>query len=136
MTTEQNKAVITRFNKEVIEGKDLSIMDEIFNPDFINRTVRPGFSPGPEGMSRFLTDVLWKAFSEIHVDIHSQVAEGDMVSTRKTIGGKHTGDFAGIPASGKPVKLRIMDMVRLKEGKYAEHWSVMDMHDVIKQISG
>ncbi|UGU14289.1 ester cyclase [Sinomicrobium kalidii] len=110
-------------------------MDEIFQPDFVNRTVRPGFPPGSEGMSRFLTDVLWKGLSDITVEIHGQVAEGDMVSTRKTIKGKHTGVFLGVQGSGKTVAMNIMDMVRLENGKYAEHWSVMNLHDVVKQIS-
>ncbi|MCL5028911.1 MAG: ester cyclase [Bacteroidetes bacterium] len=129
MTTEQNKAVVLRFNKEVIEEKNIGIIDELFLPAFINRTVRLGFSPGPDGMIAFLK-ILWQAFSEIKVEIHDQVAEGDKVTTRKTIHGIHTGQFMNLPASNKKVEIKIIDIVRLSEGKYAEHWSVIDMQSV------
>lgn len=132
---EQNKAVVRRFNKEVIEGKTLDIMDELFHPDFINQTVRPGFSAGPEGMRQFLTDVLWKAFSDIQVTIHDQVAEGDKVTSRKTISANHTGEFLGESPSHKRVDIDIMDIVRLEDGRYKEHWSIIDMHGLLQQLA-
>lgn len=134
-STERNKAVVRRFNKEVIEGQQTQLMEELFQADFINHTVRPGFSPGPDGMLAFL-QILWNAFSELRVDIQEQVAEGDLVTSRKTISGRHTGPFMNLAASQKMVEIRIMDMVRLKEGKYAEHWSVIDMQGLIARING
>ncbi len=83
MATGYDKAVIHHFNKEVIEKQHLEVMHNLLHPDFINRTLRPGFSTRPEGMRQFLTDALWKAFSDIQVTIHDQVAEGDKVTTRK-----------------------------------------------------
>lgn len=42
MTTEQNKAIVTRINKEYIEGGNVNTVYEIFAPDFINQTASPG----------------------------------------------------------------------------------------------
>lgn len=134
MTIEENKKIVTRFNKEVIEGKRVELMDELFLPEFINRSARPGFSPGPDGMIHFLSNVLWQAFSELEVEIHVQIAEGDKVSTRKTIHGKHTGPFMGLEPSGKKIELKIIDIVRLKDGKDIEHWSAFDLQQVLAQI--
>lgn len=133
MSLEQNKTIVRRFNKEVIEEKNTALMDELFLPDFINRTVRPGYSPGPDGMIAFL-QVFWKAFSPLKVEILDQVAENDKVTTRKIIHGTHTGTFMDWEPTNKQVEFHIIDIVRLSEGKYAEHWSVIDMRSVVAQI--
>lgn len=135
MNIEQNKAVVRRFNKEVIEGQNIAIMDELFHPGFINRTARPGYDPGPEGMKAFL-QVLWQAFSNIYVEIPDQVAEKDKVTTRKIIHGTHTGTFMNLAPTHKKVELHIIDIVRLSEGKYIEHWSVIDLQRVLAEING
>src|SRR5580765_2076602 len=95
MIIEKNKAVVIRFNQEIIAEKNTAIVDEIFSPDFINRTVRPGYPTGPDGVLKFLSDNLWTGFSNISVEIHDQIAEGDKVTTRKTIHGIHSGTFLG-----------------------------------------
>lgn len=42
MAAEQNKAIVTRFNKEYIEGGNATIVHETLAPDFINQTAPPG----------------------------------------------------------------------------------------------
>lgn len=131
--TARNKAVVRRFNKEVIEGRDLSLMDELFSPAFVNRSVKPGFSAGIGGMVGFL-ELFWQAFSGLRVELHDQVAEGDRVTTRKTIHGRHTGDFLQRPASNQEIEIQVIDIVRLENGKYLEHWNVIDMQKVLDQM--
>ena len=38
MNTEQNKALLQRYNKEVIENGDMSVLDKIMDEDFVNQT--------------------------------------------------------------------------------------------------
>lgn len=135
MSIEENKAVVLRFNKEVIEGKNVQIMDEIFDPEFVNRTARPGFPTGAEGMRQTLSDFLWKTFSDLKIEILDQIGEGDKVTTRKIIHGTHTGEFLGKPATGKRIGIPIIDIVRLRNGKYLEHWNIIDIYNVLLQIS-
>jgi predicted SnoaL-like aldol condensation-catalyzing enzyme len=134
MSIESNKNVVRRFNKEVIEGKNFALSTSIFHQDFINHSVSPGGSSTQEGMINFLQNVLWKAFSEIEVEIHEMIGEGDLVTTRKTIHATHIGVFLEQPASGKRIKIQIIDIVRLKDGKYLEHWRGWDPLGVIAQI--
>lgn len=132
MSTEQNKAVVRRFNQEVIEGRNLSVVEELFAPGFINHSAKEGFSSGVDSMTGFLA-LFWKAFTDLRVDIEDQLAEGDRVCSRKTIRGKHTGTFLEMPATGKEIAIRVIDIVRLENGRYAEHWNIVDMQDVLKQ---
>ena len=135
MTTEKNKEVVIRFNQELIAAKNTTIVDELFAPDFINRTVRPGYPTGPDGVLQFLRENLWTGLSNITVEIHDQIAEGDKVTTRKTIHGILTGSFLGQPATNKKIGIFIIDIVRLKDGKYIEHWGIFDTQSVIAQMA-
>ena len=47
----------------------------------------------------------------------------------------HTGEFFGVPASNKKVVMDVIDIIRLKDGKFVEHWGILDMHGLMMQIS-
>lgn len=135
MTPEKNKEIVVRFNKEGIEGKDITVFDELLADNFINHSAPAGMSAGRDGMIVFFKTILWKSLTDVTVEIHDQVAEGDKVVTRKTIQGIHVGDFLGQPASNKKLELHIIDIVKLLNGQYIEHWRVWDVQDVIRQIT-
>ncbi len=116
-----NKAVVTRFNKAFIEKGDMQAFEEIIDPGFINHTAAPGIEKGPEGMIRVIMG-LRNSFPDITVEIHEQVAENDLVVTRKTLHATHTGEFMGIAPTGKTIKVPVIDMVQLHNGRYIGHW--------------
>jgi len=78
--------------------------------------------------------MLHKGFSNFRVDIHKQVGENDIVATRKTIEATHTGEIMGHKPTGKQVVFNVMDFVRLRDGKYIEHWGRNDIMQVIQQL--
>ncbi len=87
MSAEVNKQVVRRFNAEVIEGGSMEAWQALMAPDFVNRSVPGGQPNGAQGMWDMFQHVLRPAFSELRVEIHDQVADGDKVTTRKTITG-------------------------------------------------
>ncbi|GAB4022947.1 ester cyclase [Spirosoma koreense] len=133
--TDHNKAIVTRFNKEAIEQGRREAFDELIADSFINRTAPAGMPPGREGMVRFILDVLRPAFGDLRVEIYDQIAEGDKVVTRKAFHATHVGPFMGIPATGRSIIFPIIDIIRLQDGKYVEHWSIRDTHAVLQQLT-
>ena len=133
-TAEQNKATVTRFNKEFIEAGNIEASHEIIAADFVNQTARPGVPKGPEGVMYFFNHFLKPAFPDLKVVIHDQVAEADKVTTRKSFHATHTGEFFGVPATGKSVVMDIIDIVRLRDGKFVEHWNLLDWRSVIMRL--
>lgn len=131
---EQNKSIVIRFNKEVIEQGNVETFYAIMDNHFINRTAPIGAPNGPESMIHFFNNILRPAFPDLKVIIHEQIAEGDKVTTRKSIHATHSGVFMNIPASNKKVIIDIIDIVRLKDGKYIEHWGMNNMHHVMTQL--
>lgn len=133
MTISENKAVVTRFNKEFLEQGNVEVLKEIVADDFINHTAAGTMPNNVEGLKQFIA-MLHKGFSDLHVHIHEQVAENDLVATRKTIHAKHTGEIMGRQATGKEIVLNVMDFVRLSNGKYIEHWGQNNIMQVIQQL--
>jgi len=134
-TAEQNKSAVLRFNKLFIEQGNKDVFKELIAPDVINHTAPPGSPAGADGMFNFLQNMLRTGFPDLKVDIEDQVAEGDKVTTRKTIRGTHSGLFMGIPASGKRVVIKVIDIIRLRNGQYIEHWAASNLAEVMVEIN-
>ncbi|WP_342088108.1 ester cyclase [Dyadobacter sp. OTU695] len=132
--TEMNKAVVRRFNQEVIGEGNLESFKELMHEQFVNRSAPDGMSNGADGMLYFFNEILRPAMPDVHVTIHQQVAQGDLVTTRKTISGTHTGTLLGIPATGRVVNIDVIDIVRVKDGKYFEHWGITSLPEVLSQL--
>jgi predicted ester cyclase len=132
---EKNKAIVKRFNKEVIEEGNMKSFNELIANDVVNHAAPAGTPNGPASMSYFLMEVLRKGFSNITVEILDQIAEGDKVTTRKALHATHTGEFLGIPPSHKKVTILVIDIIRLEDEKYAEHWGMSNLSDVVQIIS-
>lgn len=135
MTPEQNKAIVGRVNKEFIEGGNINTVYELFSADFINQTAPPGSPQGPEAIIYFFNQLMKPAFPDLKVIIHDQVAEEDKVTTRKSFHATHKGEFFGVPATNKKVVMDVIDIIRLRDGKYVEHWGILDMQSVMAQIT-
>lgn len=133
---ENNKAVVRRFNQEVIGEGNVESFKELMDENFINHSAPAGADNGPQGMINTFNNVLRPAMPDMQVTIFDQIAEGDKVTTRKNISGTHTGTLMGIAATGKKVSIDVIDIVRIKDGKYFEHWGINTLPSVLAQLSG
>jgi predicted ester cyclase len=129
-----NKAAVLRFNRDVLERGDEAAFRALVAPGFANRTAPPGVAPDADGMFAMVTRVLRTAFPDLAVEIHDMVAEGDRVTTRKTIRGTHRGALFGIPATNTKVAIDVIDVVRLEEGRYVEHWGMTTLGEVARTL--
>jgi steroid delta-isomerase-like uncharacterized protein len=68
------------------------------------------------------------------VSIADAFGEGDRVLARTTWHGTHRGEFAGIPATGKPVILTALMIHRLEDGRIAETWPQLDLLNGLQQL--
>jgi len=120
---ERNKQTVTRFNKEFIEKGNLQAFEEIVADDFVNRSAATLNIPaGRDGIKDYIMDVLRIALTDIKVQIFDQIAEGDTVVTRKSISGIQVGEFLNKPATNQYIVMHLIDIVKLRDGKYTEHW--------------
>jgi predicted SnoaL-like aldol condensation-catalyzing enzyme len=132
---EKNKAVVRRFNKEVVEQGNVDSFNALMNDTFVNRSAPAGMDNGPQGMIWFFNDVLRPAIPNVKVTIHDQVAEGDMVTTRKTISGRQTGQLLSVPPTDRVISIEVIDIVRIKDGKYIEHWGITTLPELLATLA-
>jgi len=66
--------------------------------------------------------------------VHELIAEGDTVVAYWTNTGTHQGEFMGIPPSGRKVTISGIDVHRLRDGKMAEHWHVIEELQMLQQL--
>src|SRR3712207_8223239 len=88
MGTEENKAAQRRIIDQMINQKNLDLADELFSEEHRLYPESAGVGRGPEGMKGAFAG-LHEEFPDIHADIESIVAEGDMVAIRLTFRGTH-----------------------------------------------
>jgi predicted ester cyclase len=132
MSVEQNKAIIRRGFEEGINQNKAQVFDESIAASYVNHDM-PAPVPGPEGF-KMVVGMFRAAFPDLHVTLEDVLGEGDKVATRGYFTGTHQGDFNGIPATGKQIKVAYSDIWRVENGKAVENWVLMDMIGLMQQL--
>jgi steroid delta-isomerase-like uncharacterized protein len=128
-----NKALIRRYVEVCIGKNDTSLMDELLAADYVLHEPVAG-DRGLEAYKKSQPAVL-AGFPDGHWTIEDMVAEGDKVAWRFTFKGTQLGEFAGIPATGKEVRVSGLVISRIANGKVAEEWELYDAHGLFRDLS-
>lgn len=131
--SEQNKALVRRLLVDDISAGNPAVAAEIIHPDFYDHTNPSGMQHGLEGHNAIVA--LFKAsFPDMDWQIKEMIAEGDRVVARTTMEATHTGEFFGIPPTGKHVSLDGIHILRIADGRIAEHWGNNDDLGLMRQL--
>ena len=130
--SEQNKAVFEKL-MSALNAKDMATMESLIADDFVDNDAMPGMAPGRQGMIDMM-GMFVGAFPDLNVVVEHWVAEGDLVVEVMTTKGTQNGEFMGMPASGKKFSVREMHMVRVANGKMAEHWGLSNEMSMMQQL--
>ena len=126
MSAEENKALTRRVMEEMFNEGNLDAADELLAPAFVDHDpAMPEDVRGPEGFKEYV-GAFRSAFSDLHIRIEDQIAEGDKVVQRWTGTGTHDGDLMGIAPTGNRVEISGMEISRISGGKVAEMWEGYD----------
>jgi predicted ester cyclase len=115
MTTEENKTIVRRFITEILQHGDISIIDQICAPNYVNRMTGQGIESFKQ-----MAGLMQTVIPDYQVTIENLVAEGDDVVARFTMTGTITGSVMGSKPSGKAFSVRGLTYYRLANGKIVE----------------
>jgi len=101
--------------------------------DVVELVPLPGQGPGLEGLKETLRG-LRTAFPDLHFSVEEQITEGEKVLTRFEWTGTHRGEFVGVPATGRSVKVWGMVIDRFEDGKIKDTRIIMDMLGLMMQL--
>jgi len=133
MSLESNKKTVNRMPLEAFNEGRLEVVDEVMSADMVDHSSQPGLPPGREGVKALITAAR-SAFPDLKNTVIRQIAEGDMVVQQIRSSGTMTGDYMGMKATGKSATWETIHIVRVQDGKLAEHWSVQDQLGMLQQL--
>lgn len=134
MSAEENKAISRRVAEEIFNGGDLDLADELYAPDYIlHDPSLPEELHGPDGLKQYAAMILG-AFPDARVTVEDQIAEGDKLVDRWTSTGTHTGDFMGIPPTGRRIEISGITISRFSGGRIVEDWYQSDDLGMMQQL--
>ncbi len=118
---------------EAINTSSKPMLDGILADDWVDVPLAPGQRPGREGMKGALGGFL-ASFPDFHVKNEDFIADGDKVVVRSTITATQHGTFAGVPATGKSLKILAIDIHQICGGRVVKTWHLEDWLSALFQI--
>ena len=119
---------------DLINAGDIDGFGRQFADDFVEREEIPGLPPTKDGVVQYFR-IMLAAFPDMRMYVQDSFASGDKAVARLRISGTHQGEFMGIPATGKPVSVNLIDITRFgDDGLAREHWGVADLLAMMQQL--
>jgi steroid delta-isomerase-like uncharacterized protein len=130
---DENKRLVCLLMEEDISQGNMAVAEQIISPDFLDHTNPPGLQHGLAGHNGIVA-LFRSAFPDLEFHIDELIAEGDRVVARTTMRGTQQGEFFGIPPTGTSVTVPGIHILRIADGRIAEHWGVNDDLSFMRQL--
>ena len=132
MSSETNKNLVRRFYDEALNSRRIDVIDTLALADYTEHDPLPGQRDGLVGL-KDRASMLVEGLASTYL-IHDVIAEGDRVVVRWSNVGTHSGEFLGIPPTGRPFDFAGIDIYRIENDRMAEHWHVVDQLTLLQQL--
>jgi len=138
-TTHRIEALVPHFFQRVWNDRQVQVTDLIWSPDVIFHSPLSDEPVHGRDELRRHFDVIQGAFSELHFSVDDVIAGGDTVVLHITQVGVHTGDYFGIPATGRRVRMSEVFIFRTSPGgpvgaQIDEIWLSMNALNLMQQL--
>ena len=117
----------------VFNRGNIDAADKYFQPALIEHAPWPGQTADVAGFKAGLAEMR-KSFPDLRVTIERTIAQDDLLVAHLKLSGSQLGEFMGSPASGKTFSIEAIDIVRMTDGRIAEHWGIMDTAGMAGQL--
>ena len=132
--TDETRRVVERM-VDGLNNHEIDGMGEFFHQNF--RWIGNAGCGLKEGLKAFQEH--WQrpfqqAFSDKVCIDEARLAEGEWMAAFGRQEATHSGEFMGIPPTGKRVEIRYMDFWKVEDGKIVSNWVMVDFPHVMKQL--
>jgi steroid delta-isomerase-like uncharacterized protein len=119
---------------DLINAGDIDGFGRQLADDFVEHEELPGIPPTKAGVVQYFGMML-AAFPDMRMDVEDVIASGDKAVARLRVTGTNKGGFMGMPATGKSVSVKLIDITRFgDDGLAREHWGVVDQLALMQQL--
>jgi len=133
MSAEKNEATVRTWVEEAWNNGNIDGQAHIFSPSYTWADLPPVFGTGSEGVLNFVRGFR-AAFPDLHFAIEDVVTNDDKVVWRCVGTGTHRGEFMGIPATEKSIKVQAIIISRFENGLWREDWVCWDQFGMLQQL--
>ena len=130
---EEIRELMRRNIEELFAKGDKDLIPEIYSPDVVDHNPVPGQRPGHDGL-RDVLDAFHTAFPDQEMELHGTLADGVFGVDFWTFRATHLGELGGVPATGKRVEFKGIDVARIVDGRISEIWHVEDIDAMWRQL--
>jgi predicted ester cyclase len=127
-----NKDLVRRYYEGVVNEHRLDEIASLIHPDYVDHNAEETVR-GPSVVRAHL-EGLRRTFPDFQLRIEQMIAEDDLVVTRVTARGTHTGVWLDIKPTGAEIQLHGINIDRLEVGLIAEHWGEADTVGMLEQM--
>lgn len=129
MSTTAQKLVDTYIT--MLNTHDADLVDEFVTEDYINHNAF--VADGREANRQFWTE-FFTGLPDLSATMEDVVIAGDRVVGRFVYRGTHSAELMGVPASGNAVEMRSIDIWRLQNNMFIEHWDELNLLQMFQQM--
>lgn len=130
---EDKKQWVRHFYSEVLNKGNIKLIDSLVAENYQEHEPLPGYQPNRDGLKQFFI-MMRSAFPDLNNHVEFMVEEGGTVVSYVTMTGTHKGEYMGVLASGKKINVKVIDILRIVDGKIVEHWGVGDYMTMMQQL--
>src|SRR4051812_1159815 len=114
-----------------VNAHDTSSFPQLFTDAYIQHSGRSasGLAAQVENFKRIVGSM-----PDVRLKVEDCIVAGDRVVARSTYSATHTQTLRGIAPTGKSFSFRTIDIWRVENGKFAEHWDLTDAAEAIGKL--
>ncbi len=134
MTAKHNLELVQKMY-QALNDQDIDAHDEFWHKDMIWHGP-PGFGSifGLDGFKNEVLRPFYRAFPDYFAKNDIEFADLNWVAATGFVTGTQLGPYLGVPATGKPMRMRFSDFWSVRDGKLSENWVMIDHIDVFRQL--
>ncbi|MBV9078779.1 MAG: ester cyclase [Methylobacteriaceae bacterium] len=130
-TDPANAALLRRYI-ELKNAHDVTHCDEIYAEDYVEHSGR-----NPSGLPALIKNWMsqFAGIPDVRLTLEDEIFSGDKVVARITYSGTHTRPFLpNLAPTGRAFTFGTIDIWRVAQGKFAEHWDQVDFAGLARQL--
>lgn len=133
-TADRMREIVRRWIDEGWRKGDVGVVDRLHSRDFVDHDPG-GRPPDNEGFKRGIAD-LFTAFPDLETTVHETIADPGtgLIAVRWSAAGTHRGPYLGAEPTGRRIRLKGIEILRIRYGLISERWGEWDGIDLLDQL--
>ncbi len=132
--SEASKALMWRITEEIWNQNHPELIEEFIAEDLVDHLELPGVDATGRSRYRASFELMRSAFPDFQNPLDFVLGDGAFAVSYGRSTGTHTGEFMGIPPTGRSFDVPTFGILRFEEGRAAERWGFADNMAMMQQL--